>query len=52
MLPTCFLDLIYAMIDTNIIGGFLFGAVLVVVIIGTAISEAHDRKKNDRLEEE
>jgi hypothetical protein len=40
------------MIDTNLVGGFLFGAVLVVVIIGTAISEARDRKKNDRLEEE
>lgn len=52
MLPTCFLSLIYVMIDTNLVGGFLFGAVLVVVIIGTAISEARDRKKNNRLEEE
>ena len=52
MLPTCFLSLIRVMIESNIIGGFLFGAVLVVVIIGTAISEARDRKKNDRLEEE
>ena len=40
------------MIDTNLIGGFLFGAVLLIVIIGTAISEAKNRKKNDRLEEE
>lgn len=52
MLPIDFLDLIYVMIDTNLIGGFLFGAVLVVVIIWTAISEARDRKKNDRLEKE
>ena len=52
MLPTRFLGLIYVMIESNIIGGFLFGAVLVIVIIGTAISEARDRKKNDRLEEE
>lgn len=52
MLPTRFLGLICVMIDTNLVGGFLFGAVLVVVIIGTAISEARDRKKNDRLEEE
>ena len=40
------------MIDTNLIGGFLFGAVLLVVIIGTAINEAKDRKKNDPLEED
>lgn len=52
MLPSRFFSLIYVMIDTNLVGGFLFGAVLVVVIIGTAISEARDRKKNDRLEEE
>lgn len=38
--------------DTNIIGGFLFGAVLLITIIGTAINEVKDRKKNDRLEEE
>jgi len=37
---------------SNIIGGFLFGAVLLVVIIGTAISEANNRKKNDRLRKE
>lgn len=36
--------------DTNLIGGFLFGAVLLVTIIGTAINEVKDRKKNDPLE--
>ena len=37
---------------TNIIGGFLFGAILVIVVIGAAINEAKDRKKNDRQENE
>ena len=40
------------MIDSNIIGGFLFGIVLIVVILGTAVNEARNRKKNDRLEDE
>jgi hypothetical protein len=37
---------------TNIIGGFLFGAILVIVVIGTAINEARDRKKNNRQKNE
>ena len=38
--------------DTNLIGGFLFGIVLVIVIIGTAINEVKNRNKNDRLKSE
>jgi hypothetical protein len=38
--------------STNLIGGFLFGIVLVIVIIGTAINEVKDRKRNDRLKNE
>lgn len=51
MLPIHFTSLIYVM-TTNIIGGFLFGAILVIVMIGTAVNEARDRKKNNRQRNE
>ena len=38
--------------DTNIIGGFLFSAILLIVIIGIAINEVKDRKKNNRPEQD
>lgn len=44
--------LICVMIDLSIVGGFLFGVVLTITIVGTAIQEAKDRKKNDRLGED